>query len=194
MPPALVIAREYATDQSAIEALESEAAAAAQAIEELGEEHGGDDGLLAEAKNDKDKLTKGSVWARLKDIEGNDQDATNERKVLMEYLSLADKEAGLRAKADAAHDALTAKVAARYGKLTEDEIKALVVDDKWLAAIEAAVQSELDRVSQRLAGRVRELAERYATPLPALEGEVADWSLRVEQHLAKMGFTPGLTS
>ena len=82
------------------------------------------------------------------------------------------------------------KVATRYGKLTEDEIKALVVEDKWLAALGAAVQGELDRVSQSLAGRVRELAERYATPLPSLEREVDEWASRVEQHLARMGFTP----
>ena len=62
----------------------------------------------------------------------------------------------------------------KYGKLTEDEIKTLVVDDKWLAALAAAVQGELDRVSQALTGRIRQLAERYATPLPQLTDEVAD--------------------
>jgi hypothetical protein len=36
------------------------------------------------------------------------------------------------------------------------------------------VQGELDRVSQTLTGRIRELAERYATPLPQLTDEVAD--------------------
>ena len=65
-----------------------------------------------------------------------------------------------------AQKALEAKVAAKYGKLTEDEIKTLVVEDKWLATLAAAVQSELDRVSQALTGRIRQLAERYATPLP----------------------------
>ena len=67
---------------------------------------------------------------------------------------------------------MEAKVAAKYGKLTEDEIKALVVEDKWLATLAAAVQSELDRVSQALTGRIRQLAERYATPLPQLTSEV----------------------
>ena len=41
-----------------------------------------------------------------------------------------------------------------------------MVDDKWLATLAAAVQGELDRVSQTLTGRIRQLAERYATPLP----------------------------
>jgi len=71
--------------------------------------------------------------------------------------------------------------------LTEDEIKTLVVDDKWLAALAAAVQGELDRVSQTLTGRIRQLAERYATPLPQLTGEVAMLARRVDEHLKKMG-------
>ena len=48
------------------------------------------------------------------------------------------------------------------------------MDDKWLATVAAAVQGELDRVSQTLTGRIRQLAERYATPLPQLTDEVAD--------------------
>ena len=79
------------------------------------------------------------------------------------------------------------KVTARYGQLTEDEIKTLVVDDKWLATLAAAVQGELDRVSQTLTGRIRQLAERYATPLPQLTGEVAALAGRVDEHLKKMG-------
>jgi len=52
----------------AIEKLESEIAAIGQAMEEIAEEHSGEGGLLEDAKNDKDKLTKASVAARLKEI------------------------------------------------------------------------------------------------------------------------------
>jgi type I restriction enzyme M protein len=82
---------------------------------------------------------------------------------------------------------LDAKLDAKYPTLTEDEIKALVVDDKWLASIAAAVQGELDRVSQTLTGRIRQLAERYATPLPQLTDEVATLASRVDEHLKEMG-------
>jgi type I restriction enzyme M protein len=47
--------------------------------------------------------------------------------------------------------------------------------------------SELDRVSQTLARRIRQLAERYATPLPQLTEEVATLAARVDEHLKKMG-------
>ena len=49
------------------------------------------------------------------------------------------------------------------------------------------MQGELDRVSQTLTGRIRELAERYATPLPQLVDEVETLAARVEEHLKKMG-------
>ncbi len=49
------------------------------------------------------------------------------------------------------------------------------------------MQGELDRVSQTLTGRIRQLAERYATPLPQLADEVETLSARVDVHLKKMG-------
>ena len=187
IPTTLIIARYFAAEQRTIEKLEAEVAAIQQAMEEMAEEHSGEEGLLEAAKNDKDKLTKASVAARLKEIKG-DADAADEHKVLNDYLALIEKEAANSAKVKAAQEALMAKVAAQYGKLTEDEIKTLVVDDKWLATLAAAVQGELDRVSQTLTARIRELAERYATPLPQLTGEVATLAARVEEHLKKMGF------
>lgn len=78
----------------------------------------------------------------------------------------------------------------QYPKLSEAEIKTLVVEDKWLAAIAADIYSEMDRISQALTQRVKELAERYETPLPMLTGKVAELSAKVTVHLKKMGFQP----
>jgi type I restriction enzyme M protein len=60
-----------------------------------------------------------------------------------------------------------------------------VVDDKWLATLLVAVQGELDRVSQTLTGRIRQLAERYATPLPQIVDEVEKLAAKVATHLEK---------
>jgi type I restriction enzyme M protein len=187
IPAWLVIAGYFAAEQGAIEKLELEVAAIEQAMEEMAEENSDEEGLLEAAKNDKDKLTKASITARLKEIKGNEETA-DEREVLSDYLALIQKEAASSAKLKEAQEALLAKVATKYAKLTEDEIKALVVDDKWLATLAASVQSQLDRVSQALAGRIRQLAERYATPLPQLTGQVATLAARVDEHLKKMGF------
>ncbi len=69
-----------------------------------------------------------------------------------------------------------------------DEIKTLVVDDKWMATIEKAIQTEMDRISQRLTQRIKELAERYETPLPKQTSEVVELENKVSTHLEKMGF------
>ncbi len=98
------------------------------------------------------------------------------------------QETAARKKLKDAQKALDAKVTAKYGQLTEAEIKTLVVEDKWLAALAASVQGELDRVSQALTGRIKELAERYATPLPKQVEEVEQLSARVNEHLKTMGF------
>ena len=185
IPPALLIARYFAKEQAAIEALEVSRAALEQQMEEMAEEQGGEGGLLEEAKTDKDKLTKASVIARLKEIR-TDREAADERQAAQAYLALIEQEAETAAKLKTAEEVLMEKVLAKYAKLTEDEIKALVVDGKWLATIDAAVHGELDRVSRALTGRVRQLAARYETPLPRLSDEVAAISVRVDEHLRKM--------
>jgi type I restriction enzyme M protein len=185
-PPALVIARYFAKAQADIEALEAQVASLAQQMEEMAEEHGGEGGLLEDAKNDKDKVTKASAAARLREVKA-DRGSADERKALEDYLALSEQETAASAKLKSAQDALIEKVAVKYGQLTEDEIKTLVADDKWLAKVSAAVQSELDRVSQTLTARIRQLAERYATPLPQLTSEVAALAARVDAHLKQMG-------
>ena len=191
IPPELLIARYFGAEQDAIEAMEAAQATIQQQVAELVEEHSGaaaadGAGLLDDAKNDKDKLTRASVAARLKDIKG-DSESADEAQVLRAYLALSDQEADTAAQLKAAQDALMERVLARYAALTEDELKTLVVDDKWLATLAAAVQAELDRVSQTLTGRIRQLADRYAAPLPQLVDEVAQLAARVEGHLRRMG-------
>jgi len=156
-------------------------------MEELDEEHGGESGLLEEAKNEKGKITKASVKVRLKDIFG-DPDAEDERALLNEYLDLLEQETEASKKIKDAQKALDAKVTARYKVLCENEVKTLVVEDKWLATLASDLQSELNRISQALTGRIKELAERYATPLPRITEYVEILSNKVEEHLKRMGF------
>jgi type I restriction enzyme M protein len=186
IPPALIINRWFADEQAANEKLEAELVVLQQQMEEMAEEHGGEEGILADAVNDKGKPTKASVTARLKEIKG-DAEAADERKALNDYLALVEQQVTAAVKLSDAQEKLTAQVAAKYAKLTEDEVKTLVVDDKWLTTIASAVQGELDQVSQTLTARIRQLAERYATPLPHLTEGVATLAVRVDGHLKKMG-------
>jgi type I restriction enzyme M protein len=194
VPPALVVARFFAEAQAAIEALRAKQEAAARELEEFAEEHSGEEGVLTEATNQKGKVTKGGVKDRLKALAdeptgaGDDsEDDGSERDALERCLALIDAESAAAKAVKDAQGALDEKVLARYGKLTEAEIKTLVVEDKWLASLRAAIDGEVQRVTQQLTGRVKELEERYAQPLPAVAREVEAFSARVEGHLKKMG-------
>ena len=186
IPASLLIARYFKAEQSAIEAMEAELCALEQQLDELKEEHGGEGGLLEEVVDEKGRISKKTVAARLKEI-GRDPECAEERKALECYAALLDDQADAKGRLKAAQEALEGRVAAKYGTLTEAEIKGIVVEDKWLSALSAEVQGELDRVSQALTGRIRQLAERYANPLPQLIEDVTALAACVDEHLRRMG-------
>ncbi|MCZ7554620.1 MAG: type I restriction-modification system subunit M [Anaerolineales bacterium] len=188
IPPSLIVARYFAAEQQTIEALETARDDITRQMEELDEEHGSEEGLLFEAKNEKGNYTKKDVTTRLKAIK-DEPDYADEYQVLSDYLALMDKESALKKHTKEAQEALDAMVIAKYPALSENEVKTLVVEDKWLATLDDAVQSELDRVSQVLTGRIKQLAERYGEPLPQLAEVVEALSHKVNAHLGKLGFT-----
>jgi type I restriction enzyme M protein len=189
VPAEFVIDRRFSAERDAIATLEADLAVIEQQLEDERDEQGGDDGLLAEVvenEGDRQKIAAKTVKARLKEI-GKDHDYAEERAALAEYGKLLDQQADTKAKIKAAQEVLEEKLDARYAALTEDDVKTLTVEDKWLATLLAAVEGELDRVSQTLTGRIRQLAERYTTPLPQLNDEVEILAARVDGHLKKMG-------
>ena len=103
------------------------------------------------------------------------------------FLELLDEQSSLKSQVKEADAALDKLAYEKHPDLSVDEIKILVVDDKWLVTLDAAIQGELDRVSQTLTGRIRQLAERYDTPLPVLVDRVSELSAKVGGHLKRMG-------
>ncbi len=189
VPAPILVARYFVAEREAIEALDNQLTTLDQQLDEMREENSGEEGLLAEViegDGDKQKIAAKAVKARLKEIDKNPLYA-DERVALEAYVDLLEQQTEAKAKAKAAQEDLHKKIDAKYPKLTEAEIKTLVVDDKWMARLSAAVQGELNRVSQTLTRRIRELAERYARPLPKLTAEVATLAARVDGHLNRMG-------
>jgi type I restriction enzyme M protein len=183
VPKSLIVARYFAEVRQEIDELASKLESANARLRELEEENSAEEGAFFQL----DK-TKKAVVARLKEIKG-DEEAKDEAAVLSEWLKLADEEASLRKRHKEAEAALDAKALTQYPKLSEDEVKALVVDDKWLAALDAAIHGEMDRISQALSRRVKELAERYETPLPQMVSRVTELEATVNGHLQRMGFS-----
>ena len=184
IPPALIVARYFADEQDAIDMLEAKQVTAVSELEEYIEEHTGEDGLLADAVNDKGNITASSVKARLKALTPDlithheTQDNDDEQDALEHCLSLLDAKSKADKAVKDAQLALDTQVLAHYATLTEDEIKTLVVEDKWFASIQVAIEGEVQRLTQALTERVQELEERYASPLPELAREVEAFTRR----------------
>ncbi len=194
LPKRFIVARYFAQEQAAIETRQAELEATTAALAELEEENSGEDQAFADNADTRADASEGKVGnivlskvnARLKEIKG-DKEAKEEAAVLQQWLKLSADEAEQKKALREAEAALDLLAYEKYPQLSEAEIQTLVVDDKWLATLSAAVQGELDRVSQTLTSRIRQLAERYATPLPQLTDEVAALAAKVGQHLQKMG-------
>lgn len=192
IPPPLLISVYFGAEQAAIEDLEAQIETLTTTMDELREEHGDEDGLLAEVLDDKGKLPKAALQKRLKELTSlfrKDDEAAEELALLRRYKKLMDDEADTKAALKKAQDQLEVLVINRYPTLTTDEIKTVVIERKWLAAIEQRIRTEMDNISHRLTARIRELADRYETPLPQLESEVAELEERVAAHLKQMNFT-----
>lgn len=207
IPKTLIVARYFAKEQEAIDQLEAELENITARMTDLEEEHGGEEGAFSEL----DKVNRTNVTARLKDLQEEDgsshgpstieklpmaaeppgpygNGATSDAEILLMWLTFSAQEADFKKRLKDAEAALDAKAYAKYPKLTEVEIKTLVVDDKWLAALDAAIHGEMDRISQALTQRVKELSERYESPLPQMAGRVAELEAKVNRHLERMGF------
>jgi type I restriction enzyme M protein len=184
IPKALLVGRYFSKEHAAIDQLAADLEGIAARLTEMEEEHGGEDGAFAELE----KVNKANVTARLKEIAG-DKDADDEAAMLNGWLKLNTEEADLKKRLKEAEATLDAQVYAKYPRLREAEIKTLVVDDKWLAALDAAIHGEMDRVSQQLTQRVKDLADSYETSLPKMVGRVVEAAAKVDHHLVQMGFS-----
>lgn len=186
VPPALIVARYFAEEQAAIDALQIEHDNAARELEEFIEENSGDESLLVDAMNDKGKMIKAKVKERLKTIQDREE-SDEDLEALSCCLELLEAESKAGGAVKEAQAALDKQALARYSKLTESEIVMLVSQAKWFASIQTSIAEELRRLMQRLASRVNQLEERYAHSLPVQEHEIKTFEARVEGHLKAMG-------
>lgn len=192
IPPSLLVARYFAEKQAQIDDLQADCDGVTQELEGLIEENTGEDGALTDAQTDAGKVTKGNLTKLIKGLKGlplfdGSEEDKQQLAICEECLRLFDRETELKKAVKAAQEALDRLVFDKYPKLREEEIKTLVIEDKWGATLEGMIEAEIERVTQQLASRIKELNERYAEPLPQLVAEVERLASRVDEHLRKMG-------
>ena len=184
VPKDLIVARYFASEKAAIEKLTADMETLSSQLAELEEENGGEDGVFSELA----KLNKANITAYLKEIKG-DKEAETDVAIFNQWIKINSRVTELKTSISVAESALDTKAYSKYPHLPETEIKALVVDNKWIAALDTAFHSEMDRISQVLSQRLTELVERYETPLPNMTSKVDELEAKVNRHLERMGFS-----
>lgn len=182
LPKSLIVAQYFAADAQALQDTRARLEATSAELAQLQEEHSAEDCALSGF----DKLTPAAINSRMAEIGDGDGDA-EEKAVLQQWLELHKQEAQLKKTLKDQDTALDKKAFDQYAQLSEGDIQTLLIAHKWLPPLQAALDGELERITQTLTQRTRELHERYARPLSAIEQEVQTLSARVQAHLKTMG-------
>ena len=163
--PKSIIINEYLADkQAALQQLEADKESVDAEITGYEEDHAGEEGLLADAANDNGKLTKATVAKRMKEIKGD----TSEKEayaMLNTIEKLFEKSASLNKQIKEKQTELDELCMKQYDKLTEADVKKLVIENKWMASLASSIQGEIDAISQRLTARIKELEEKVSAHL-----------------------------
>ncbi|WP_295966406.1 type I restriction-modification system subunit M [uncultured Bartonella sp.] len=182
--PKDIVAKYFFSDTlNAINTLRSQLEDVTAAMEEMAEQYSGEDGFFSTL----DDLKKGTIEARIKEIK-KDSDAKDELKALQKYIKLLKVESNYKKALRLAEVDLDTRVEKRYATLTIAEIKHLLLEEKWFAAIYAGIDAIHTAVSHHLSSRVIELVERYGSTLKECEDEVNVYEAKVKSHLGRMGF------
>ncbi len=209
IPKALVIQKYFQSEQQTIDDLQLKRDELSQQLSDLEEEHGGEEGLFSEVKNDKDKVNKAMVQKRIKHLEKSvnkkqlslaaeqvydyaskeEYSDADEFMMLSRWINLTDKISEQDKLIKEAEAKLDEALLKKFGLLSEKEIKDLIVGDKWLHTLNDAVHSEMNRISQKLTQRIIILIERYQETLLTQIQKIQVLEKKVENNLTKMGFT-----
>lgn len=136
-----------------------------------------------EVFSDFDKVNASNVKKALKACADAEQKA-----VLQKYLELDGKIAKDKNFIKNEKLELTKDIVAVYPTFTDDDVKHLVVDCKWMQAITSRLRDEMTAVTQHIADNVVTLHARYAQTLGESTKAVAELENQVLASLKEMGF------
>ena len=183
LPKALMAECYLHQEVMALDALQRQLEDIQAQLVELAEENSGEDGLFSQIQT----LNKATVESRVKEIK-KDVSAKEELEVLQKYLGLLDSERIYKKAIKQGEINLDELLVKMYSALTELEIKHLLVEEKWFAAIYSGIDAIHEAVSHHLSARVTQLVERYEYTLKECENEVDQYEAKVKSHLERMGF------
>lgn len=145
-----------------------------------------DEGLFEMLEKVNEANVKKAVAAQKKHTIEADSEVV---KVWNKYLDLCAKKKEAAKVLSALIDKLTENVRRKYDALNEEEIRDLVIYDKWLQELCTRSEAENKRVCESISSRIYILNERYAKTLPQINSDIAHFNKTVNDFLKAMGVT-----
>ena len=112
----------------------------------------------------------------------------DEVEALKHYLNLCKQKKEASKVLSDLQAALTDKVLEKYAALSEEDIRRLVVENKWMGAIMSSCMEEMQQVTQQLSAAITAVSARYERTLPSLEADAHRYEDEVNGYLKEMGF------
>ncbi|WP_033621429.1 type I restriction-modification system subunit M [Helicobacter pylori] len=177
IPKDLIKQRFFKEESNMLEELENALNESVAIYEEFIEEHSNEEGLFYELKVNESVLKK-----ELK----NATDPEDEQilKTALELLEAKNKVQKAKNKAD---EELELKAFHQYKKLEIEEIKDLIIKDKWLKRLKNALEDKILKRINAFSSALNEIIANYSNSLLELDKEVKESESKVLEHLKDLG-------
>ncbi len=177
IPKNLIKQRFFEKETKELEELENTLNEKKALLDEFIEEHSSEEGLFYELKVNESVLKK-----ELK----NATDLEDEEilKTALEWLEAKNKALKMKNKA---YEELELKAFHQYKNLEINEIKDLIIQDKWLNSLKNALENKIQKRINAFISTLNEIISSYSNSLLELDKEVKESESKVLEHLKDLG-------
>lgn len=183
IPPDLLIQEYFSKQWEAVTDFETQIESAKAELDEMRQETEVENGIFS----DLEKVNLTSIKGLLKQRK-SEKAPKEEIAVIENYIRLNEAISSFTKLIKIQKETIEKLVLELYPKLTETEIKDLVINKKWINHLENCLHEEKERMSQTLTQRILELVERYRVALPQIQTALNEYETKVKSHLQKMGW------
>ncbi|WP_367701434.1 type I restriction-modification system subunit M [Helicobacter pylori] len=177
IPKNLIKQRFFEQEAKELEELESALNEKEAHFEEFIEEHSNEEGLFYELKINESVLKK-----ELKNAP--DSEDKEILKTALEWLEAKNKALKMKNKA---HEELELKAFHQYKNLELNEIKDLIIQDKWLKSLKNALENKILKRINAFISALNGIIQTYSNSLLKLDKEVKESESKVLEHLKDLG-------
>ncbi len=177
IPKNLIKQRFFEKEAKELEELENAFNEKEALLDEFIEEHSNEEGLFYELKINESVLKK-----ELKNATDSE-----DKKILKTALELLEaKNKALKMK-NKAYEELELKAFHQYKNLEINEIKDLIIKDKWLNSLKNALENKILKRINAFTSALNEIIQTYSNSLLELDQEVRESESKVLEHLKDLG-------